>query len=219
MPDTWVTPRIWTTGERVGQSKMNEISNDLRVLFPYLAGGDIAYRDPAGDYLSALTLLAAGRVLYSTGTIPAWSSAPTAGAVQTSTGSVPSWVALASAYKFFQSDGGSVPLYGPLIKNRQGGSSSNWSTPGTTNYTETATQIQSGSVSISISGGNGAATVTFPAAFTKTPNVKLTVLVNLTKRVGAYCSSISTTAVTIRAYDVDSETYTVTVMWEATAGV
>lgn len=29
---SWVTPRIWTTGERVGQSKMNEISNDLTYL-------------------------------------------------------------------------------------------------------------------------------------------------------------------------------------------
>ncbi len=29
---SWITPRIWTTGERVGQSKMNEISNDLTYL-------------------------------------------------------------------------------------------------------------------------------------------------------------------------------------------
>jgi hypothetical protein len=33
---------------------MNEISTALGVLFPYAAAGDIAYRDPAGAYLSAL---------------------------------------------------------------------------------------------------------------------------------------------------------------------
>lgn len=43
MPDTWITPRIWTTAERVGQSKMNEISNNLRVLFPYTAANQVVY--------------------------------------------------------------------------------------------------------------------------------------------------------------------------------
>lgn len=56
MPDTWVTPRIWAAGERVSASKMNEISNDLRVLFPYTTSGDIAYRDAAGAYLTRLPI-------------------------------------------------------------------------------------------------------------------------------------------------------------------
>jgi hypothetical protein len=43
MTDTWVTPRVWVAFERVSAAKMNEISNDLRVLFPYGAAGDIAY--------------------------------------------------------------------------------------------------------------------------------------------------------------------------------
>lgn len=51
MPDTWVTPRIWVTSERVGQSKMNEISNDLRVLYPYTTTGDLAIRSASGNYL------------------------------------------------------------------------------------------------------------------------------------------------------------------------
>lgn len=33
---SWVTPRIWTTGERVGQSKMNEISNDLTYIKDFI---------------------------------------------------------------------------------------------------------------------------------------------------------------------------------------
>lgn len=55
MPDTFPTPRVWTAGERVSAAKMNEISTALAVLFPYAAGGDIAYRDPAGAYLTALS--------------------------------------------------------------------------------------------------------------------------------------------------------------------
>jgi hypothetical protein len=54
MPDTWVTPRVWTAGERVGQSKMNEISQDLRVLFPYTTPGDLAFRSASGNYLDRL---------------------------------------------------------------------------------------------------------------------------------------------------------------------
>jgi hypothetical protein len=54
MPSTWPTPRVWTAGERVSASKMNEISTALSVLFPYTAGGDMSYRDPAGSYLTRL---------------------------------------------------------------------------------------------------------------------------------------------------------------------
>lgn len=72
MPDTWVTPRVWVTSERVGQSKMNEISNNLRVLFPYTTGGDISYRDPAGAYLTRLPIGAAYKTLRSTGAVMEW---------------------------------------------------------------------------------------------------------------------------------------------------
>jgi hypothetical protein len=54
MPSTWVAPRVWVAGERVGASKMNEISTALGILYPYTAGGDMVYRDPAGDYLTRL---------------------------------------------------------------------------------------------------------------------------------------------------------------------
>lgn len=54
MTDTFVTPRVWVAGERVSAAKMLEISSALNALYPYAAGGDIAYRDPAGNYLSRL---------------------------------------------------------------------------------------------------------------------------------------------------------------------
>ncbi len=70
MTDTWIAPRIWVTSERVGQSKMNEISNNLRVLWPYTTSGDFAYRDAAGAYLTRLALGANHTHLRSNGTTP-----------------------------------------------------------------------------------------------------------------------------------------------------
>ena len=74
MPDIWITPRIWTVGERVGQSKMNEISNNLRALYPYTAAGDISYRSTSGDYLAALAKGSAYQNLRmnSSATAPEW---------------------------------------------------------------------------------------------------------------------------------------------------
>lgn len=55
MPDTWIAPRVWVTSERVGQSKMNEIGNDLRVLYPYTTAGDFAIRSASGNYLERIS--------------------------------------------------------------------------------------------------------------------------------------------------------------------
>ena len=62
----------------------------------------------------------------------------------------------------------SIPEWGAGggISNRQGGSATDWSTPGTTNYTPTASKIQCGEASVVISGGlQGITAVTFPVAF------------------------------------------------------
>ncbi len=83
MPDTWITPRIWVAGEKYTASKANDISNNFRSLFPYTAGGDLAYRDPAGAYLSRL--------------------APPVGlSLLQHSGSVPSWLAIGAALKFLR---------------------------------------------------------------------------------------------------------------------
>jgi hypothetical protein len=74
MPSTWVTPRVWTAGERVSASKMNELSTDFNSLFPYTTGGDIAYRDGAGAYLTRVAIGTAGQILLSTGSAPSWVS-------------------------------------------------------------------------------------------------------------------------------------------------
>lgn len=92
MPSTWPTPRVWTAGERVSASKMNEISTALGILFPHTTGGDLAYRDPAGAYLTRVAIGGAGAILNSTGSAPAWVSIGTVGQVLQSNGSAPVWV-------------------------------------------------------------------------------------------------------------------------------
>lgn len=74
MTTTWVVPRIWVAGERVSATKMNEISTDFGVLYPFTAAGSMAYRATGGDYLTELLKGAAYQVLgmKSDGTIPQW---------------------------------------------------------------------------------------------------------------------------------------------------
>lgn len=150
MPDTWVTPRVWVTSERVGQSKMNEISTDLRVLFPYTTAGDIAFRDNAGAYLTRLPLTVGG-ILFGDATAPAYTPAGT-------------------QYQFLMSNGASDPAFASMIYRRQGGHATNWQNAGTTTYTPTAPKLQAGVKSVSVNT-TGTASVTYPVAFTNRPIV------------------------------------------------
>lgn len=139
MTDTWISPRIWVTSERVGQSKMNEISNNLRVLWPHTTSGDMAYRNAAGAYLTRL--------------------------------------ALGSQHTFLKSNG-TTPEYGSLVYRRQGGSSTVWGSPGTTNYTPTTALVQVGAINITVTAGAGSQAITYPVAFSERPAILLSVNAN-----------------------------------------
>jgi hypothetical protein len=58
----------------------------------------------------------------------------------------------------------------PALTRRQGGSATNWSTPGTTTYTPTMLRMQPGAITLD---GSGLASVTFPIAFSNVPLVYL----------------------------------------------
>jgi hypothetical protein len=64
----------------------------------------------------------------------------------------------------------------PAHTRRQGGHATNWSTPGTNNYTPTAVRMQSGVTVVTIDDGQltGTISVTFPIAFSALPNVFVT---------------------------------------------
>jgi hypothetical protein len=88
--------------------------------------------------------------------------------------SAPAWLAPGAVNNFLRSTGGSLG-WSPLVYQRQGGSSTIWTSPGTTGYTPTATVIQVGYVSIAVSsGGTNSAAITYPTAFTQRPAIFLT---------------------------------------------
>ncbi|MBK8467724.1 MAG: hypothetical protein IPL32_18070 [Chloracidobacterium sp.] len=105
---------------------------------------------------------AIGQFLYSTasGVWAALSKPSVDSILKITSGGTPSWRTLADIVS---------------VANRQGGSSTDWNTPGTTNYTPASPKIQIGCVNVTIgSGSDGAtATVTFPTAYSYKPMVFL----------------------------------------------
>lgn len=153
MTDTWVTPRVWVTSERVGQSKMNEISNDLRVLFPYTTGGDISYRDPAGAYLSRLAKPAS------------------LGLLKNDNAGVPSYVTGGNAYQTLRKNSANNGFeWGDFIVKRQGGGDIIWTAQGSTSYNVSGVVVQMGAKRISVTSGIGSAAVTYPTSFASLTN-------------------------------------------------
>lgn len=93
-----------------------------------------------------------------------------------------------------------APEWGSLIGNRQGGSSTDWNSGGTTNYTPSNPKIQVGvtpSITLSFLSGTlygGGTTITFPVAFTNKPIVFATM--TSSGSAGANATSIQITSIT-----------------------
>lgn len=118
MPSTWPTPRVWTAGERVSASKMNELSTAFNVLYPHTAGGDVAYRDPAGNYLSKLAKPAG------------------LGLFQNDAAGVPSYVTGGDAYDFLMKNSANTALaWGhPFLRYAHARNSGTQTIPATPSY-------------------------------------------------------------------------------------
>ena len=80
-------------------------------------------------------------------------------------------------------------------ENRQGGSATNWDTPGTNNYTPSNLLIQCGSAAI---GSTGDTNITFPVAYSNNPIVVVT---SMDVHTCASVITISTTYFGARMYD------------------
>lgn len=108
------------------------------------------------------------------------------------------------------------------VYRRQGGSASDWSTAGTTNYTPGGSKIQAGSVAVTFSSSetSNLSTVTFPEAFTGKPLVFLSLYNNGSstgRKVVPTIESISASQVQIRGVvaDGDDTSNTYDVYWIA----
>lgn len=96
-----------------------------------------------------------------------------------------------------------------LVYRRQGGSATDWSVAGTTNYTPGETIVQLGIQSVNYSGGTGTAVVTFGTAFSQVPHPQLTTYnaASSTKRkILSTVEAVTTTTLTIRIYLTDEST-------------
>jgi hypothetical protein len=97
-----------------------------------------------------------------------------------------------------------------LLYRRQGGSATDWSSAGTTNYTPGEVIRQAGVVNVSFASGTGTQAVTFPVAFSQIPIITGLVVNNAassTKRkLNATIESLSASTLTIRVYLTDGST-------------
>jgi hypothetical protein len=98
-----------------------------------------------------------------------------------------------------------------MLYRRQGGSSTVFSTAGTTNYTPGAVRMQAGAISVSYSSSatSNLATVTFPTAFSAAPMVWLTVFSNASttgRKMIASVETVSATQVAIRGAIANGDT-------------
>jgi hypothetical protein len=109
----------------------------------------------------------------------------------------------------------SLPVWGSVISNRQGGDATDCTIPGTTNFIPTLCQIQTGTIEIpKFNTTYGFITVTFPVAFANKPQVYIT---NIEFN-GLIATALSITATTFQAnYMVFSggDPINVTVDWLA----
>lgn len=82
----------------------------------------------------------------------------------------------------------------PQFYRRQGGSATNWNTPGSTTYTPTMVRMQAGA---NATAGSGSVAITFPTAFSYSPLVSLTVVSD--QGVFLWLSGVSATGFTVNA--------------------
>lgn len=124
--------------------------------------------------------------------------------------SAPTWLVKGTARQILRA-GATYPEYGSLVYRRQGGSASNWQTPGSTTYTPTLGDMQVGVASVT-SGGSAA--VTYPVPFAQRPVIFLSWNTS-SGWFEAHWSDDSVSGFTIRLSALDGGSGTLPVNWLA----
>jgi hypothetical protein len=104
-----------------------------------------------------------------------------------------------------------------LVANRKGGSSTNWSTAGTTTQdVTTGVQIQCGSASLTFTSDISAnTTVTFPTAFSAAPIAFANVGNASIQSANSVCVSTTPTSITLTVSFNETHSFTISVFWMA----
>lgn len=158
------------------------LKDNFATLFPYTTSGDLAYAT-SSTVLARLGIGAANTILASSGTAPAYTALSTLTANVALVGSQAAGdipyatsatamdrLAVGAAGTILK--GGTSPSYGAIVHRRQGGSSTNWQTQGTTTYTPSTAFIQMGVRSASVNT-TGSVSITYPVAFSERPIITL----------------------------------------------
>lgn len=107
--------------------------------------------------------------------------------------------------------------YSGGVVKRQGGSTTIWSTPGTTNYVPTASKIQAGVIAIALTDDDESVNITFPEAFTYAPialcHISGGTGTSYVRPVTTEIYNITTTGMTISIKAGGSSDYTFYVHW------
>lgn len=127
-----------------------------------------------GNFTAVWVGTTAGDIDYYTSAIAKSRLALTVGGVLYGGASAPAYLAAGLANTFLRSTG-SAPGYAPLVLGRKGGSSTIWTSAGTTTYTPTATVIQVGYIGLVFSSvATADQAVTYPTAFSQRPAIFFT---------------------------------------------
>lgn len=218
-------PLVATSDSWTASQHNTYIRDNIEAIWVGTTAGDTDYYTSA-TAKSRLAIGTAYQIKRSTGTAPAWSdlSTITANAAMVasqaagdefyaSSSTALARLAIGAAYTFKKSNG-TVPAWGSLSHRRVGGSSTAWSTAGTTTYTPAIELQQIGAVSLTL---NSTVAVTFPVAYSATPHVMLTIS-SISSSDGFYAPyiyALSTTGFTIAGTAVSGSSSTVVINWVA----
>ena len=216
-----VVPSVVTVQTFSASNYNTQVRDNINGLWVATTAGDIIYATGASA-AARLGKPSVDAVLKNTSAgTPSWKAisefmpGTTAGDVDYYTSSgVKARLAIGALGTFFRSTG-SAPEWGSLVYRRQGSSATDWRAYGTTNYTPAKSIVQAGNVAVSMSSGNGSASITFPVAFTNKPLIFISCESNPQKYSYGY-RDLVTTGFGVAALQLDgAETLTIQFSWLA----
>lgn len=221
-------PLVATSDSWTASQHNTYLRDNMAAIWVGTTAGDTDYYTSA-TAKSRLAIGTANQIMRSTGSAPAWADLSTITAAKAlvasqatsdmfyaTSSTVTARLALGSAHTFLKSNG-SAPNYGTISWRRQGGSATAWGTAGTTSYTPTYELIQKGSKAITVTTGNGSATVTFPVSYSYVPHVTFGIsTADGSQRMSSpLITAISTTAFTVEIWQIDSGSVNIVLYWTA----
>lgn len=215
-PFTAVTGAVFTAAQwnTSGRDNLNALNASVNALLVGTTAGDIEYYTG----LAAKTRLGItnGGLLKGGASAPSWLANVAGGLLKGGT-SAPEYLAPGNTFNVLMFDASAnAPIWASFFRIRQGGNSSNWQTPGTSNYDVANSFIQVGVLNVTTnSGGEGSVTVTYPVTFSQRPIILATIGGSSSGRVTISFSDDSTSGCTFHVIKTDLGVASYQINWMA----